>query len=120
MSTRGVLALCILLALLGWFTLGSFTYHNPPNALNRWIALTILWPTLLVTFLPPAYAIHVHLRSSGDIVPRATRQSALAALFLTLCVLLRMMQTINWANTTLMLVLFVLTEVLLSAREDRQ
>lgn len=120
MSTRGILALSILLALLGWLALGSFTYYNPPDALNRWIALAILWPTLLTTLLPLAYVIHLRLRSSGYILSRAARQSALAALFLTLSVWLRMVQALNWANAILMLSLFVLTEVLLSAREDRQ
>jgi len=94
MTTRGILILCIFMALLGWFALGSFTYYNPPDALNRLISLAILWPTLLATFLPPA-----------------------AALFVTLCVWLRMIQALNWANTILMFGLFVMTEALLSGRE---
>ncbi len=118
MSTRSILALCIVLAVLGWFGLGSFTYHNPPNALNRWIALAILWPTLLTTFIPLAYAIHVRLERNADIMPRAARQSALAALFLTLCAWLRTIRALNWANAILMLALFVLTDLLLSAREN--
>ncbi len=117
MTTRGILILCIFMALLGWFALGSFTYYNPPDALNRLISLAILWPTLLATFLPPAYAINLRLRDDGDIMLRAARQSALAALFVTLCVWLRMIQALNWANTILMFGLFVMTEALLSGRE---
>jgi len=119
MTPWGILALCVLLAFLGWFAWASFTYYNPPDALNRWIALAILWPTLLATFLPLAYAIHLRLKSSGNTVLHAARQSALAALFLTLCLWLRTVRALNWANATLMLVLFVLTEALLLAKEDK-
>lgn len=116
MSTRAILGLCVLLALLGWFALGYFTYHNPPDALNRWIALAMLWPTLVATFLPPVYLIHLRRDSDGAIASRAARQSVLAATFLTLCVWLLSMRALNWANAILMLLLFVLTEALLSAR----
>ena len=119
MSTRAILALCVLLALLGWFALGSFTYHNPPQGWNRWIAAAILGPALWATFLPLAYEIHLRMDRSENIVPLAARQSALAALYLTICVGLRFIQALNWANAMLLLALFVLTEVLLSAREDQ-
>ncbi len=115
MTTRGLLILCVLVALLGWFALGSFTYHNPPDALNRLIALAILWLTLLATFLPLVYVVNLRL-SESDILPRAARQSALIALFLMLCVWLRMIRALNWANAILMLSLFIMTEVLLSTR----
>jgi hypothetical protein len=118
MTTRSIVALCIVLALLGWVGLGSFTYHNPPDAWNRWIALAILWPTLLATFFPLAHAIHLRLGRSDDMMLRAARQSALAALYLTLCVWLRFIRAFNWANAILILVLFVVTDVLLSAREN--
>jgi hypothetical protein len=107
----------LLLALLGWFGLGFFTYHNPPDVLNRWIALAILWPTLVATLLPPVYAIHWQRNRDSEIALPVTRQSTLGATFLTLCVWLRMMQALNWANALLMLLLFVATEALLSARE---
>ncbi len=119
MTTRSILALCILLALLGWLALGFFTYRNPPDAWNRWIALAMLCPTLLATLLPLLYAIHPRLGSSGSVASRAARQSALAALFLTLCVGLRMIRALNWANLMVMLSLFILTEVLLSAGANR-
>ena len=119
MATRSILALCVVLGLLGWFGLASFTYHNPPDAWNRWIALAILWPTLLASFIPTTYAIHVRLDRSNDPLPRVARQSALAALFLTLCAWLRIIAALNWANAILMLILFALTDVLLSARENR-
>ena len=119
MSARSILALCIVMALLGLFGLASFTYYNPPHAWNRWIALAMLWPTLLTTLMPLIYAIHLYLERSGDALVRAARQSALAALFLTLCLWLRIIRALNWANAILMLVLFVLTDVLLSARENR-
>jgi hypothetical protein len=119
MSIRGILALCVVLALLGWFGLGYFTYHNPPDPWYRWIALAILWPTLLLTLMPPVYAIHLRLKTTDDIVLRAARQSALAALFFILCAWLRIIRALNWANAILMLFLFVLTDLLLSARESR-
>jgi len=118
MTIRGIILLAIALIMLGWFALGSFTYYNPPSEANRLIALAILWPTLVVTFLLPAFFINLRLRSDGGVVLRATRHSALAALFLTLCVWLRMTQTLSWTNATLMLGLFLLSEVLLSARES--
>jgi ABC-type transport system involved in multi-copper enzyme maturation permease subunit len=118
MSIRGVLILSVALILLGWFTLGSFTYYNPPSEANRLIALAILWPTLIVTLLLPAFFINLRLRSDGKVVLRATRQSALVALFLTLCVWLRMIQSLSWTNAIVLLGLLGLTEVLLSARES--
>jgi hypothetical protein len=118
MSRRTLLALCALLAALGWGALGFFTYHNPPEALNRWIVLAMLWPTLVATFLPAVYTYHWRREGAGDISLRAGRQSAFAATFLTLCVWLRMIQALNWANALLMLALFVATETLLSARDD--
>jgi hypothetical protein len=116
MSTRWIMALCILLALLGWVGLGAFTYHNAPDALNRWVALAILWPTLAVTFLPAAYAIHLRRRNDAEVGLRAGRQSAFVATFLTLCTWLRMVEALNWANALLMASLFIATEALLSAR----
>jgi hypothetical protein len=119
MSTRGILALFIVLAVLGWVGLASFTYYNPPGAWNRWIVVTILWLTLWATLLPLAYWFHLRRQRLGaeeGIVPRAARQSALAALFITLCLWLRMVRALNWANLILLLLLLVLTEVLLSKR----
>jgi len=119
MTTRSILALCIVLAALGWVGLGSFTYHNPPQAWNRWIALAILWPTLVTTFVPLVYAAHLLLERRDGVLARAGRQGALAALFLTLCAWLRMIGALNWANAFLMVTLFVLTDVLLAARESK-
>jgi hypothetical protein len=119
MSTRSVLALSIALAVLGWIGLTSFTYNNPPDGWNRWIALSLLAPTLLTTFIPLTYAAHLAFGRSDGVLLRAARQSVLAALFLTLCAWLRMVRALNWANTALMLVLFVLTDVMLAARESR-
>nr|MBC7245986.1 hypothetical protein [Chloroflexota bacterium] len=117
MSTRGILALSIILAFLGWTSLASFTYYNPPNAWNRWIVVAALWPTLLATFLPLVYALHLRAEKLEGAISSAARQSALAALFVTLCVGLRITQALNWANALLMLLFFVVTEALLSARE---
>jgi hypothetical protein len=117
MSIRGIAFLCIALALVGWFALGSFTYHSPPDGLNRVIAMAILWATLLVTLLLPAYFVNLRLGSDNEVVLRAARQSALAALFLVLCVWLRMSQALNWARVILMAILFLLTEVSLAATE---
>jgi cation transport ATPase len=117
-STRGILALCLVLAAIGWVGLASFTYHNPPEPWNRWIAMAMLWPTLLAMLLPLVYGIHLRLNHE-DIAPRAARQSALAALFLTLCVSLRMMHALNWANVILLLLLFALADTLLSTKRRR-
>ena len=159
MSTRGILALFIVLAILGWVGLASFTYYNPPAAWNRGIAVAILWLTLWATLLPLAYWFHLrrhrlprtergmeyrprteraphrtrpaqnagwstedgvprmeYRAAEEGVVPRAARQSALAALFVTLCLWLRTVQALNWANLILLLALLVLTEVVLSAR----
>ncbi|MGQ9492791.1 MAG: hypothetical protein ACUVR2_03370 [Anaerolineae bacterium] len=117
MSTRGILALSIILALLGWIGLASFTYYNPPDAWNKWIVMAALWPTFLATFLPVVYALHLRLDGWEGVISSAARQSALAALFVTLCIGLRMVRVLNWANAFLMLLLFIVTEALLSARE---
>jgi hypothetical protein len=117
MSMRSVLGLCIVLAALGWVVLGSFTRDNPPTEWNRWIALALLWPTLLATFMPLLYGIHLLLGRSKGILPRVLRQSMLTALFLTLAAWLQMMRALNWANAILMMALFVMTDILLAARE---
>ncbi len=117
MSTRALLVLCILLALCGWIAVALFTYHNPPDALNRWILLALLWPTLLATCLPLVYSIHRRRGAQGAVAAAATRQSAFAATYVTLCLWLRMIQALNWTNMLLMLLLFVATEVLLSTRQ---
>jgi hypothetical protein len=118
MSTRSIMALCFVLAALGWFALGSFTRDNAPTEWNRWIALAMLWPTLLTTFTPLLYGVHLLLGRSKGILPRVLRQSVLAALFLTLAAWLQMMRALNWANAILMLALFVMTDILLAARES--
>jgi hypothetical protein len=119
MSTRGILALFVTLAVLGWVGLAFFTYYNPPDAWNRWVVVTVLWLTLWATLLPLAYWFHLRRQRLGaeeGIVPRAARQSALAALFVTVCLWLRMVRALNWANLILLLLLLVLTDVLLSTR----
>lgn len=117
MSARVILALSILLALLGWYALSSFTYQNPPQGWNRWIAVAMLGPTLWASFLPLTYAVHLRMNHEDGILPSAARQSALTALYLTLCAGLRIIQALNWANAILLLALFICTEVLLSTRE---
>lgn len=117
MSTRGILALCIVLTLLGWIGLASFTYYNPPDMWNRWIVLVALWPTLLTSFLPVVYVIHWRTeRWEGD-MSQIARRSALAALFVTLCIGLRIAHTLDWAKAVLLLLLFVSAETWLSAKE---
>ncbi len=116
MSTRAILALCVVLALLGWFALASFTYHNPPEGWNRWIAMAILAPTLWTSLLPLVYALHRRAGQDEDAVLLAARQGALASLYLSICLGLRLVRALNWANALLLLALFVLTEVLLSTR----
>ena len=69
--------------------------------------------------MPLAYSIRLRLQHHEDILSRAARQSALAALFLVLCTWLRIIDELNWGNAALMLVLFVLTDALLAARENR-
>ncbi len=118
MSTRSVLALSVVLAALGWLALASFTRDNPPTEWNRWIALALLWPTLLTSFTPLLYGIHLLLGRSQDILPRVLRQGVLVALFLTLAAWLQMMRALNWANATLMLAVFVMADILLAARES--
>jgi hypothetical protein len=118
-STRAILALCVVLALLGWFALASFTYHNPPQGWNRWIAVAILGPTLWTSLLPIAYAFHRRAEREEEVVLIAARQGALASLYLTICLGLRLVQALNWANALLLLALFVLTEILLSTRGNQ-
>jgi hypothetical protein len=107
-----------MLALLGWFALGSFTYHNPPEGLNLLVALAIFGPTLWASLLPLTYRIHQRVNGTDGLMPAAARQSALAALYLSLCLGLRVMAVLNWANALFLLALFGLTEVLLSTREQ--
>jgi hypothetical protein len=132
MSTRSILALFIVLAVLGWVGLAFFTYYNPPDAWNRGIVVIVLWLTLWATLLPLVYWIHLRRQrlprtargvedrgAEEGIVPRAARQSALAALFITLCLWLRMVRALNWAYLILLLLLLVLAGVLISTRRVR-
>lgn len=119
MSTRGTLALFIVLAVLGWVGLASFTYYNAPLSWNRTIAVAIFGLTLWSTLFPLMYWFHLRRQRLGvaeGIVSRATRQSALAALFATVCLWLRMMQVLSWANMILLLLLVALAEAVLSIR----
>ncbi len=117
MSTQGILALCIILTSLGWIGLASFTYYNPPDIWNRWIVVVALWPTLLTTFLPVIYIIHRRSgRWEGD-MSQVARRSAFAALLVTLCIALQITQALNWAKAIFLLLLFVLAEAYLSAKE---
>ncbi len=116
MSTRAILGLCAVLALVGWFALASFTYYNPPEGWNRWIAMAILGPTLWTSLLPLVYALHRQAERGEDAVLLAARQAALASLYLTICLGLRLVRALNWANALLLLALFVCTEILLSTR----
>jgi len=122
MSTRVILILFVVLAFLAWLGLGFFTYYNPPLSWYRAVAVAVLWLAVWASLLPLAYWIHLRRQRLGaeeGIVPRAARQSALAALFITLCLWLRMMQALNWANLVLLLLLVGMTEVVLSSRQER-
>lgn len=119
MNTRSILVLFIALAILGWAGLGYFTYHNPPAVWNRIVAVAMLWLALWATLLPLTYWFHLRRQRLGaeeGIVPRAARQSALGALLAAVCVWLRMVQALSWANLILLLLLVALAEVLLSGR----
>lgn len=117
MSTRGILALCVILTSLGWIGLASFTYYNPPDIWNRWIVVVALWPTLLTTFLPMIYVIHWRSERWKGNMSQVARRSALAALFVTLCIALQITQAMNWAKVVLLLLLLVLAEGYWSAKE---
>jgi hypothetical protein len=122
MSMRSILALFLVLAVLGWVGLAFFTYYNPPDTWNLWLVVITLWLTLWSTLLPLAYWIHLRRQRLGaeeGIVPRAARQSGLAALFITLGLWLRMVRVLNWENLILLLLLVLLAEVLLATRRKR-
>jgi hypothetical protein len=122
MSMRSILALFLVLAVLGWVGLAFFTYYNPPDTWNLWLVVITLWLTLWSTLLPLAYWIHLRRQRLGaeeGIVPRAARQSGLAALFITLGLWLRMVRVLNWENLILLLLLVILAEVLLATRRKR-
>lgn len=119
MSTRGALALFIVLAVLGSVGLASFTYYNPPVSWNRTIAVAIFGLTLWSALFPLMYWFHLRRQRLGaeeGIVSRATRHSALAALYATVCLWLRMVQALSWANVILLLLLVALAEAVLSIR----
>jgi len=118
MSERAILALCIALALLGWFALGSFTYHNPPVGWNLWMATGILLAALWATFLPLLHRFHPKPRHGENIMPRVVRRSGLAALYVTVCAGLRAVRALHWANAVLLLLLLILTEVVLLTRQS--
>jgi hypothetical protein len=118
MSERAILALCIALAVLGWFALGSFTHNNPPVGWNLWAAAGILLASLWASFLPVLHRLHPKPRHGNSIMPRVVRRSGLSALYVTVCVGLRAVRALHWANAVLLLLLFVLTEVVLLTRQS--
>jgi hypothetical protein len=119
MSARTILALCLVLAVLGWVALGSFTYHNPPEGWNRWIATAMLGPTLWATFLPLVYLLHKGQQQREGITLVVARRTAFVALFLALCVGLRLVGALSWANAALLLALCVLVEALSSGKNPQ-
>ena len=116
MSERALLGLSLVLAVLGWFALGTFTYHNAPVGWNLWIATAIVAPTLWTSFLPLTHALLRRREHTEDTLFLAARRSALAALYFTLCMGLRIVGGLNWASAALLLGLFAITEILLTAR----
>lgn len=113
---RIIRILTVTVSLTGWAALAYFTYHNPPDAMNRLIALAVLFPTLTATLFFPAHVINSRPLLAENITGRSLRQSSLASLFITLCLWLRITRALNWFNALLILVIVVLTELVLSAR----
>ena len=115
MARRWLNFLSLGLALVGWFGLGYFTYNNPPEGGARWIVVAGLWPTVLFTLLPGAHWLHQRFGGPDGVLSRSLRQCALAALYVCVCLWLRMLRALNWANALLLVLLFVLTDVLLAS-----
>lgn len=116
MSRRWISYLWLGLALAGWVGLVYFTYNNPPTGSNRWIVVAVLWPTVLFTLLPGVHWLHQRISGPEGALSRSLRQCALAALYVCICLWLRMVRALNWANALLLILLFVLTDILLASR----
>jgi hypothetical protein len=94
----------------------SFTYQNPPTTRNLWVLSAIAFLTLWATLVPLLYRLHRQSEQGEAVWPRVARRSALVALYVSICVGLRLSTTLSWANASLLLVLIALTEVVVSTR----
>ncbi|HIC94825.1 MAG TPA: hypothetical protein EYP09_11360 [Anaerolineae bacterium] len=107
---RGMAIGSAFVAALSWAGLAWLVCRTSPGPLTRPLFLALLFMALMSTSFPAA----LHF---GGHEPRAIRQSGWAALFVTLCAWLRMIQALNWIIALLLLGVFGLVEFLILARE---
>ncbi len=121
MNSRLTTLTSLIMAALCWLGLGYLVFVYPPDTVERLLFLCLLF--LGTTFLcaPLLLAVHSRLaREPEEYTGRhgaAWREAGLMGLFLSLCAWLRFMRVLNWGNGSLLIVVLVLTEVLLLARE---
>lgn len=121
MNSRLTTLTSLVMAALCWLGLGYLMYVYPPDMAERLLFLSLLF--LGATFLSAPLFLAVHTRAAGGLDDYAGRQAAalreagLVGLFLSLCAWLRFIRMLNWGNASLLVVVLVLTEMLLLARE---
>jgi hypothetical protein len=117
MGKRAILGL-ILVAVLSWVGLGVLVSYTSPGTLTQPAFFLLLFVALMATFVPIAFYLNRRFASSEsgeDSVP-AFRQSGLAALFLVLCVWLRMIRSLSWPVALLLLGVLGSIEVFILTR----
>jgi hypothetical protein len=121
MNSRLTTALSLCMATLSWLGLGYLMYAYPPDILGRILFLSLLFLAVSFTFAPLIGAVHGRLAYGSDQEARPQgvvwREAGMAGLFFGLCAWLRFIRVLTWANALLLAVVFVLTEILLLARD---
>jgi len=114
-SSRRLWAISFLIGVLSWLGLAYLVWSTDPAlAMNRVTFVVLLFFGLLTISSAVAHYLHYRFTSAKAYrsdAKRSFREGALAALFLTLCVWLRMGQALNWINALLLLSALALVEV---------
>ncbi len=120
MDLRPTALISLGMAAFCWAGLGYLVTSYPPDAAARGLFLCLLF--LAITFSSAPLFAAIHRRAYGseeealDGQGAVWREAALLGLFCAVCVWLRFIRVLHWANALLLGIVLVLTEVLLLAR----
>ena len=115
-------ATALAVSILSWLGVAYVFWNTDPSVVvNRLAFLVLLFMGLLTVLSPLVNFLHFRFTSAKSYrsdARRSFREGALAALFLTLCVWLRLGQALNWINALLLLSALALVEVFILVRSS--
>jgi len=116
MTNRRVFVGSIIVAVIGWGVLIYFTYAVWPDFLSIGVALFLFFVALLGTLAPVACYLNFRLvgpEKYQEHLSRPLRQAGFASLYVTICILLRILGILSWTTALLLLSVFITTEIAL-------